>query len=454
MIQRHTILRALVFALIALVGTSAGHAAQLAMNFAAGQQGGMPTASYTSTSLGTTVTTWDHVGDIDWSGGNPGAGIPPTFVESETGATISYYYDAANTWANTTVPQDSPLRGYLDDGGNDQPFVQLGGLADWLAATGDTHWQLTVLRSTDNGSGFRDLHIRTGAIDGTWYRDTLPVTATTNVIPGAALTPGAITMETDVYVGSSDGLVIFDPNFGRGGYRGTIAGVILESFSGPLPGPETFGPGVISANMEGRNPPYQLPSNAIAGVVPAGNWNNIPSEPKANDVWGSFGPFALQDANGEQIGKLTWTGTGSWGRTSIGGPDGDMMAGHIEATNDGSTSVTVEGLADNYSQYDVYVYVGDDAGGRLGEIRLNGGAAQTFTSKLFDGTYTEGTDYFVFHNVTGDAFTVSVEPVGDLAANRTGIRGVQVVGVPEPSSIVLAGLAICGLAVITRRKRR
>jgi hypothetical protein len=436
--------------LTALCGTSGVQAAEIAMNFAGNEQS-LPTGSYTSTSLGTLITTWDHIGNSDWSGGNPGAGIPPTFVDSQTGATISFYYDATNTWSNATQPEDSPLHGYLDDGGNGQPFVQVGGLANWLAAAGHTHWQLTVLRSTDNGSGFRDLHVRSGAIDGTWYRDTLPVTAATNVIRGAALTPGPITMETDIYFGDSDGVVVFDPNFGRAGYRGTIAGVILQSAPGPVPGPETFGPGTISLNMEGRNPGYQLQSIQAAGVVPTTNWNNIDN---AGAVDGTFGPIALDDANGEQIALLTWSGSGTWGRPSIGGPDGDMMAGHIEATDARSATVTVEGLADNYSKYDVYVYVGDDAGGRIGEISLNGGPLQTFTSKLFDGTYTAGTDYFLFEDVTGDSFTVSVEPQGDLAANRTGIRGVQVVGVPEPASVVLAGLAVLGLAMGARMRRR
>lgn len=430
-------------------GASTTQAAQLAMNFGGNEQGGLPTASFTSSILGTTVTTWDHVGNSDWSGGNPGAGIPPTFVESETGATISFYYDAANTWRHPSVPQDSPLKGYLDDGGNNQPFVQLGGLASFLAASGDTHWQLTVLRSTDNGSGFRDLQIRTATPDGTWYRDTLPTNGSLGVIPGAALTPGPITMETEVFYGNSDGLVIFDPNYGRSGYRGTISALILET--GPAPAPQPFGPGTISINMEGRNPGYQLPTAASAGVVPATNWNNIENSVA---VAGTFGPFALQNAGGDQIAQMTWSGTGTWGRPSIGGPDGDMMSGHIEATNTGSTSVTVEGLADNYSKYDVYVYVGDDAGGRIGEIRLNGGPVQTFTSKIFDGTYTLGTDYFLFEDVTGDAFTVSVEPFGDLGANRTGIRGVQVVGVPEPSSVVLAAFALVGLGVAAKRRRR
>jgi hypothetical protein len=328
----------------------------------------------------------------------------------------------------------------------------LGGLTNWLAAAGHTHWQLTVLRSTDNGSGFRDLHVRTGAIDGTWYRDTLPVTGSTNVILGGALPAGPITMETDAYFGDSDGLVVYDPNFGRPSYRGTIAGLIIESAPGPLPvAPETFGPGSISINMQGRNPGYQLQPGLAAGVVPTTNWNNIDNSGAVN---GTFGPILLQNSIGEQVAKLTWSGTGTWGRTSIGGPDGDMMAGHIEATDAGSTSVTVEGLSDNYSSYDVYVYVGDDAGNRQGEIRFNGGPLQNFTSKIFDGTYTIGTDYFLFSGVTGDSFTVSVEPVGDLGANRTGIRGVQVVGVPEPSSVILSALGVFGLGLVARRRRR
>lgn len=221
---------------------------------------------------------------------------------------------------------------------------------------------------------------------------------------------------------------------------------------GPIP-VEPFGPGSFAINMEGRNPPNPVASGETAGVVPVSNWNNIDN---STNVSGSFGPFQIAGSSGGQSATLTWSATGTWGRTALGNPGGDdeMMAGHIEATGAGEARATVSGLADNFSSYDVYVYVGDDAGDRNGEIRFNDGAPQTFTSKLFDGTYTEGTDYFLFQGITGDSFTVSVEPVNDDGANRTGIRGIQVVGVPEPTTGMLAALGIVLAMGACRLRRR
>lgn len=454
MIQR-SVRRSICFLLIAALccGMNAAHAAQIAMDFAGDRQGGAPTANYTSTVLGTTVSVWDHVNTAvpsDWSGGDPTNGIPPTFVDGDTGATISYYYDAANTWTNGNFPNFHPMRGYLDDNLNNQPFVQLGGLSNWLAASGDPFWKMTVLRSTDNGRGFRNLNVGTGPVNNSWFKDTLPTGILTESIAGATLlaSPAPISMESAVYYGNSDAMIVYDANFGLANHRGTIAAIILESTAAPTP--EPYGDGTISINMAGRNPGYNLAPGAAAGVIPTTNWNNLDN---SNFTSGTFGPFPLNDATGSKVANVTWSGTGTWGRSTAGNADHQMMSGHIEADTTGATTVTVTDLADNYAKYNVYVYVGDDAGNRLGELRFNGGPIQNFRSEIFDGTYTVGTDYFLFRHVTGDSFTVSVEPFGDLNANRTGIRGVQIIGVPEPSATVLALFGLVSFAAVRRRKR-
>lgn len=188
----------------------------------------------------------------------------------------------------------------------------------------------------------------------------------------------------------------------------------------------------ISINFEGRTagPSVRVAPDGVAGVTPTSDWNNIDG---TTNVSGVFGPFVVTGNNGETA-NVSWAATGTWSSTNTGtrtlpvtNNDANMMDGHIEGTGTGQASATVTGLADDFAQYDVYVYVGDDAGNRVGEIRFNGGPIQTFTSKVFDGTYTLGTDYFLFEDVTGDSFIVTVEPLNDDGANRTGIRGIQII---------------------------
>ncbi len=229
--------------------------------------------------------------------------------------------------------------------------------------------------------------------------------------------------------------------------------------------PEPREAGSIGINFTGRingdATPDQLrvASGASAGL-PAGApgtttaWNDL----TANVNTGS----GVVSADNGATATVEWGATGTWSTTATGNrivadedPSADMMDGHIEATGNGQTFATVSGLADNYDSYDVYVYVGDDAGNRNGEISFNGGPIQNFTSKIFDGTFTEGIDYFLFSNVTGDSFTVSVEPQNDNGANRTGIRGIEIIGhvnvIPEPLSAALLGIA--SLTLIRRRAK-
>ena len=231
----------------------------------------------------------------------------------------------------------------------------------------------------------------------------------------------------------------------------------------PPPPVEPFAAGSIGVNFTGRvggdGTPDELrvASGASAGQAAGApgtttDWNDM----TANVNTGSD---TASNAAGQEV-TVEWTATGTWSTTATGNrivanedPSGDMMDGHIEATGTGETTATVSGLADNFSSYDVYVYMGDDAGNRNGEVRFNGGGPINFTSKVFDGTFTEGTDYMLFQDITGDSFTVSVEPQNDDGANRTGIRGIEIHGVPEPSAMMLALIGLL-LSVGGIRRRR
>jgi hypothetical protein len=88
---------------------------------------------------------WNFVA-IDWSGDAANDALFAAGLKNSNGATVSgfagstlqnvnyaphsdpLHYDAANTWRSgvgNTTPDHTLMNGYLDDGGNDQPYVNL-----------------------------------------------------------------------------------------------------------------------------------------------------------------------------------------------------------------------------------------------------------------------------------------------------------------------------------------
>lgn len=238
--------------------------------------------------------------------------------------------------------------------------------------------------------------------------------------------------------------------------------------------PITAAASVISTNFVSRSAPAVYPdflkvesgasSSGVAGVNGSAVWN---------DVLGSIGSQGVTGNSGESANiawstftsELMWSQSGSGTRTvAQENASGDMMDGHIEGwgpANNQDISLTMSGLADDFSLYDVYLYVGDDAGGRHGSFSINGSAAATFTSQLFTGTFTEVTtpdqagNYIVFSGISGDSFTIVG---GGLdVPNRTGMRGIEVVGrratVPEPGTLLLVAAGLAGVVGARRKKK-
>jgi hypothetical protein len=207
----------------------------IAMNFGRNEQT-LATVNYTSPNAGVTITSWDYdnPANSDWSG------VGANF--SNAGATINYWHDANNTFANPSEGEDSVLHGYLDDGASAQNHIHITGLEQWLANQGHNKWTLTVLRSTDNATGFSDLNITTGdpnAIGATgWLGNSVPSggdsVASTIAGSGVLGPAGNYTFETLSFNGTADGIAL---NFIRAGtLRASIAGLILVS---SVPEPST-----------------------------------------------------------------------------------------------------------------------------------------------------------------------------------------------------------------------
>ena len=219
----------------------------------------------------------------------------------------------------------------------------------------------------------------------------------------------------------------------------------------------------ISVNFVGNNGAAgTLASADVAGFVPTINWNN------ATGSAGALG--ALQDNTGAATSaSMSFAGNGIYtvnggGPTSTSGGDEIMMSGFVY----GTTTVSVTGIP--YSGYNLLVYYLNDAdrgdqtialsggptyhanllhGVQTGYVDNNSGTPMTYT--LTTGT-TSGTannsDYVAFNGLTGNfSFTIAAPGNGAL-------MGFEIVSLPEPSSIVLAGLAAIGLAGYAVRRRR
>ena len=233
-----------------LVSAAASGAAVIGINFGSDQET-TPTDAYTTHNLPSNVTVSSWVNFTgDWS--------TNTALFTANGATIKLYYDSSNTWNNPGVPTSSASKGYLDDwnynggggstGNASGATFSLGGLNDWLTATGMTSYQIIVLRSTDTASAtFSDIrwaaasdvagnppagwHVDPGA-PGNW-----PVVGDYTggtVVDGDLFLDAANRLgESASFGGNLDNVIIQGAHTNGGTIRGSIAGVVIVGVPEP-----------------------------------------------------------------------------------------------------------------------------------------------------------------------------------------------------------------------------
>jgi hypothetical protein len=215
-------------------------------------------------------------------------------------------------------------------------------------------------------------------------------------------------------------------------------------------------------------PSTPLPVNGAAGVLNTATWNNTSGATgTANnllaDVAGTPTPTAAS-ANWTSAGTWASTGRGEENNTAPAGNNRNLMAGYLDTGNTSTTSVTLTGLPIVAPAFDVYVYIQGGVNGRGGNYTIGALTDRHDVTAAFNGTFLEdtnlagttaGSNYIVFHALpAATGFTLTAQAVdtgnGDTTL-RAPINGIEIVAVPEPAMIGLAGLA--GTMALRRRRR-
>lgn len=223
---------------------------------------------------------------------------------------------------------------------------------------------------------------------------------------------------------------------------------ILLAFA--IAGVSAHAQSIISWAYANGNP---IPSTGSAGVVSATNWNL------------STGATTLNYDNGTASGTTMSLagGFGAWGIGGVGAPDADGT--YNKAIFDGyyncfSSTLTLGNIS--LASYNLYVYFSSDVDGRTGTISdgattysfaTMGIAATSGANALFSQTTDlangyPNADYAIFSGLTGSSQTLTITSIPN---NGMGIAGFQIVAVPEPGTLALAGLGGLGLWVWRRR---
>ena len=228
----------------------------------------------------------------------------------------------------------------------------------------------------------------------------------------------------------------------------------------------------VDNNISGGYPPWGAPttpmaSNEVAGVVAAANWNSFSQNVQASAV-------SLVDSTGANSGvTLTWSAPYG-AQTTIDDTPGDyrMMRGGLWTSGD-TISVTIS-IPEDVAEigYQLFAY-GDtnstvipDVARQFGMAVVVNGESVFGNQFLYDGANTDfagqyllssgaqswpavqdQSNYFAFDTLYATEVTLVVFnfAASDNNSYWAQLSGIQVVSVPEPSTLAFGAMALLGL---------
>jgi hypothetical protein len=188
-------------------------------------------------------------------------------------------------------------------------------------------------------------------------------------------------------------------------------------------------------------------SAADGTVVSAGN--------NGTDTWNNFvggntetGETILNDDGTDTSSTIDVTTSGSAFNNGTANDDYYMMNGYykFEDTDNATINLGAAFLSDGNYNVTIYgtVKVARDTAYTIASVSKT----ITNTGAAFDGTFTEGTNYVTFSNLSASSFSITGNQSPD---DFSAINGIVITSVPEPSTTALLGLG--GLALILRRRK-
>ena len=215
----------------------------------------------------------------------------------------------------------------------------------------------------------------------------------------------------------------------------------------------------IGVDFVSKSPGGTMGPADTAGVISQANWTTV--------VPGATLDLKDSDGNPTTMDITATTQQGVFQVTNaFTAPDILMMRDGLFRNSPG-VSITVDLAEIPYNQYDLYVYLGHDgtSSGRLGSVTTdNSGTTYFYRNGSSLNSYVQATEtgssaasvasnYALFEGLTGSnlKITATAEAVQVFI---TGFQVVDAAQIPEPSTLVLAVLGLCGLISCGRRRRQ
>lgn len=195
----------------------------------------------------------------------------------------------------------------------------------------------------------------------------------------------------------------------------------------------------------GVNAGNVLQPTEAGGVVTVTNWNGFTDVANHLNLTNNHGIATTADLTIHNLNGLAAV-------NSTAGLNGRMLNGVIY--NNGfpaagfNNVLTISAIP--YERYDVYVYLDNNATGRTADFRIGTDVQQFLDTQTTGTIFTRGENYLLFTGVTGTGFTLEADTT--YAGNQILLSGLQIVAVPEPSTIFLLGTG--GLAIWHHARRR